>query len=206
MGVREYVLPDGGVLPLHSLPGWCQDCGRLEDIENLDPNQWLIKITAIKEQIASVQAQKRLCGLGWTYAQEFFGHMSQGQVTNETFSVWAQELNQAVIGFRVISDRKSPARCLSCGSERVAPAEYFSDPDNTTARKLIHPGCGGVLEYVIEGDIFIPNRSLRIRRYSLDGEFLGWFEDDHPRIGHKIWNIRDPWYQKIIDYLDKRAD
>lgn len=206
MAAREYALPDGGTLPLHSLAAWCQDCSQLEDMENLNPNQWLTEIATVQQQIASVERKKSLCEQSWTHAYRFFGHLERGQVTNETFSKWAKELNQALIGFRVISDRNSPARCLTCGGTRVVPAEYSSDADTPGARKLIHSGCGGVLESVIAGDIYIANRTRRVRRYSLDGDFLGWFEDDSQPVAYENWNFPDPWYQRIINYFRKKAD
>lgn len=172
VGAREYALPGDKSLPILSLLGWCHDCGQLESIENTDPIQWLKEISTIQEQIASVNGQKKWWGIRWLYVRYIFGDMIKDRVINETFSHWAKKLEQALLGFKVLSDRKSPARCLTCGSTRVVPAEYVTDPNALTEPKIIHPDCGGAISSIYEGDICISRGSRRVRRYSIDGDYI----------------------------------
>jgi len=177
-GGREYALPDGGVLPLRSRLGWCLDCGKLESIENVDPAQWLEEIAFIRDRIASVRSEKRLLSKRWTYDGRYFDFDSdfRSEITTDTFVDWAQRIDQALTGFRVMSERSTPPKCLSCGGIRFEPAEYRTNPVDPESRQLIHRGCGGVFSSEWVGDFFVKG-PRSIRRYSIEGDFLGWYRE-----------------------------
>lgn len=180
-GSGEYALPDGGGLRIHTQLGWCHDCGKLESIEDLDPVRWLNEITFVRDRIASIKAEKKMFSVRWTYDGRYLNldRDFRTDITVENFADWTQRTDRALLGFKVLSGRKGPPRCLSCGGIQYDPAEYRQDPDDPGRQQLIHQRCGGVLCSEWAGDIFV-TEPRAVKRYSLDGDFIGWFRDGVP--------------------------
>lgn len=180
-GPCEYALTNGDGLRIHTQLGWCHNCGKLESIENLDPTLWLGEIRFVRDRIASIRAEKNLFSVRWTYDNRYstLDGDCRTNIAVEDFADWTYRIDRAFLGFKVLSENKRPPRCLSCGGTKYEPVEYRQDPNDPGRKQLIHPGCGGVLRSEWAGDIFVKGPRA-IKRYTLDGDFIGWFREGEP--------------------------
>ncbi len=181
-GRREYALPDGQKVRVLTTPAWCHDCGGIESVENLDPTGWIDEVQFVKQRLASIQIDKRLFSKRWTYDGHYWSDETadyRAEVTLETFADWTKRLDEAVAGIQFLISRQSPARCLSCSGTNFDRLERRANPSDPAHELMVHPGCGGLLDHIVEGDIFIKGGYPKsARRYSPDGEYLGLFDGD----------------------------
>jgi hypothetical protein len=117
----DYRLPDGSTLWVEQQPAWCPSCGHFVLAERLPD------VVELKESLAAVQAgePEKVRQLA------FLGRSPDEQVA---------ELTRRIAWRRV---RRSPPRCLYCGSDRVLalpPGNEFSHP--ATGERVIVASSG----------------------------------------------------------------
>lgn len=180
-GSRVYVTPDNRTVQVPRRLGWCEDCGGLASVETFSEAEIRKEIRDIEEELQAMPSEpsrqpwevfKYLPFSGWeTKVQRW--HYKQDQLVGK--------LDETTTLLAIIKQRKSPPRCLECGSSRVrAPLvqdKSFWDSPKPVATGFIHPGCGGEL-WADEDGMRISLRPST-RYYSGDGEFIErLFNDD----------------------------
>jgi hypothetical protein len=128
-----YELPDGGHVPIPIRAEWCFQCKTLRATENLPD---------IASTSQRVRRAKRAL---WRCAAGCFSLSSRRRQMLAEFKLSAQEnLESAERFHRVVSNRKSPPRCLSCGSfdHKELPLSDFPRGKRITL-PIRHPGCDG---------------------------------------------------------------
>jgi hypothetical protein len=176
-----YVTPDNRTVQVPRRLGWCEDCGGLASVEIFTESDIRKEIRDIEEELQAMPSEpsrqpweihKYLPFNGWeTKVQRW--HYKQDQLIGK--------LDEKTTLLGIIKQRKSPPRCLECGSTRVmAPLvadKTFWDSEKPAVTGFIHPGCGGELSADEDG----MRISLRpsTRYYSSEGEFIErLFNDD----------------------------
>jgi hypothetical protein len=171
-GVKEYVLENGLRIPLNWSLGWCHDCNGLAAVEALSE-------TVCREEMA--EAQSDLDGFGpppvrrwWQLHRFLLRGWWRKKVENWMYC--ACDVEDARDALRLVQERKSPPRCLACGSRRVdAPLvtdrSEWKDEAGRRRTGFIHPGCGGEIMQFMNGDFRLGLRPS-IRRYTAEGEFI----------------------------------
>ena len=137
-GLWEYLLPNGLRIKAKIQMGWCLDCKNVAPVEHLDKLFAQDEVKKKDEYLSTLKADSSL------------------QEDVEDWQYYANELADAKDYLSIITTRKSPPKCLRCGSERVvAPlikntCEVASDavpvPTGST-----HPDCGGQLTMSYDG-------------------------------------------------------
>lgn len=109
-GSREYLLADGVRVSVPRRLGWCHSCGSIAAVEDLSGD-------AQREECE--ETERELADLRFWKLRE---------------RKWLQQnLADLQDTLQLLKQRKSPARCLHCGSADIGSIS-------------IHPGCGGVLQ------------------------------------------------------------
>jgi hypothetical protein len=128
-----YELPDGGHVPIPIRAEWCFQCKTLRPTENLPD----IATTSQRVLEAKLTLSRFLEGCS---------SLSPGspEMVYAT-KLYTQEILEPPERLhRVVSNRKSPPRCLSCGSfdHKELPLTGYPAGKRTTL-KIQHPDCGG---------------------------------------------------------------
>src|ERR1039457_145663 len=153
-----YELPDGGRVPIPNRTEWCYQCKTLCVAENLPD----IAFTNNAMREAKRALSRCLEGLTPNTPEWVSG-----------YKVWApHRLEPAEQLHFVVSNRKSPPRCLSCGSfdHKELPLSGYPEGKRTILQ-IQHPGCGG--NFIIDdrspimADFMCPQRY-----YTPEGIFL----------------------------------
>jgi hypothetical protein len=134
--LAAYRLPDGGVAPLPFQVSWCDKCRRFVHAEW--PADELVRwadVLAERWQLASREELR-----------------ARGQAECARL--------RAIAG-----GRRSPPRCLACGSVNVVGLGAWSG-------RLMHPGCGGRVECSLSVHRY-HEYPLLLAAYSPEGEALG---------------------------------
>ena len=153
-----YELPDGGHVPIPIRAEWCYQCKTLCAIENLPD------ITSTSKEVREAKRALSRCLAGLVPGSPEM--IAGSKLLAEARLEPAERLHY------VVSNRKSPPRCLSCGSfdHKELPLTGYPDGKRITL-KIQHPDCGG--NFVIDdrcpimADIRGPDRY-----YTPEGIFL----------------------------------
>lgn len=125
-----YELPDGGHVPIPKRAEWCYHCKTLCAVENLPG------IAATRKEVREAKhaLSRLLDGLSLGREEMISASKHFAGVRLEP----AQRLHY------VVSHRRSPPRCLSCGSfeHKELPLPDYPEGKRTTIQ-IQHPGCGG---------------------------------------------------------------
>lgn len=147
---RYYLLPTGVLLDVESRYAWCMDCRRMREAEKLpDPGE----LAAIIRLRPTISKQSRW----WP-----FGRADREKCERER--ALAREKAQQMLN--LVLPRKSPPRCLGCGSSQIV------NPDKVNL--TLHPDCGGVIRR-ISSETFVSFASpipFPTRFYNAEGEFI----------------------------------
>lgn len=181
-----YVYLDGDQIPLLSQTGWCCDCDSIQDIEDLSITPRLELLRNLQRKMASIQKKNWPFISRLTYdAREWADDPEwRENLSIDTIYRWSNQIEEVIKGIDLIQKRKSPPRCLSCGTTNinsVFPPQTASKSEPDSSRSLIHPVCGGELELHPEYDIFV-NGSHLIREYSTEGKFIRRCKEPHTRL------------------------
>jgi hypothetical protein len=134
--LQAYLLPDGGVTPLPFQVGWCHKCCEVVRAE------WPAKAL-----------------MQWADAWDQRGQLSEREEFRLRRRMECERLRA------VAASRRSPPRCLVCGSVGVIEFGEWDEP-------MPHPGCGGRLarSLSVHRDFGHP---LPLWAYSPEGEAIG---------------------------------
>jgi hypothetical protein len=174
-GTEEYVLQNGLRLRAPSQLGWCHDCKDLAPIESISIEDRLADIQRIENDLAECVPPPIL---PWWRLDRFI--FREGARIIEEYRAQRQHsLTAALADAHDLLDlqqrRKTPARCMECGTTNVtapfitneSPWEDRSQPRPTG---FIHPDCGG--EIVMVDDGLRIGLGQSVRRYTPDGDFI----------------------------------
>ena len=138
----RYHLPDGEIVSRYRVTGWCYDCDRISDIEKPFDE------SSIQEELLEF-TQEEPRGL----LAKLFGSGGRKDLRDQ------ESLKNLRLELYLASNRKSPPRCLKCGSDRTVPLVFGS---SGIATSFVHK-CGGRL-YALPPE---PN-AMRISRRPLE--------------------------------------
>ena len=153
VGRFVYEFQDGVQLPIERKFGWCDDCGRLQAMEDLDPEGITKQIDELYEN------RKEHSGLLKSLSA---GHkQALASIQNQLARL------ERLRGY--LANRAEPAKCLNCGSESISEmAGQVQDWQ--------HPNCGG--NFTSEtGKVFYSD-IYPLRVYDEDGLLIRQIADD----------------------------
>jgi hypothetical protein len=144
----RYHLPTGDIITGHRDRGWCYNCENNRDIE---------------QRFDAGDIDEKLQELRQTKPRGLFASLfGIGSQENERDQETIKNLQMAL---HLAKTRKSPPRCLTCGSDSTVPLEFGS---NGLSTSFIHH-CGERL-YVLPADQNAPRISFRPLELDLDPE------------------------------------
>ena len=144
----RYHLPSGDTVTGYRDRGWCHNCETNRDIERQ------MDVGEIEDKLQELE-QRKPRGL-------FANIFGRGSQQRESDLEKAKNLQAALY---LAKNRKSPPRCLNCGSDRTVPLEFGS---NDLSLSFIHY-CGERL-YTLPTDENAPRISRRPLELDLDPE------------------------------------
>ncbi len=110
-GSYEYLLPDGGRVPMSYRLGWCHSCGDLVVIEDL----------SVADQLTAdmKKATDRLVPLIEPGLRNTLKRLRP--LTRREINDLKLELHATESVLQLLRDRTSPARCLTCAGTDISP-------------------------------------------------------------------------------------
>ena len=180
-GAREYVLSHGIRIQVCSRLGWCEDCRGLAAVEDLSQESRRADLEEATRELIALQFRpvRRWWELQWFILAGLWRRKV------ETWNCCAGKVDDAKDALNLIASRKTPPRCLACGSNRVT-APLVTDTSewrNTNQPKrtgFLHPGCGGEMWMIEDG--FRIALKPSIRRYTPEGDSIE--QEDVDGYGH----------------------
>lgn len=157
VGRSSYQLPDGSLAQLHKTLSWCNFCGCYSPVEKMDSKESLhSKLGSLF--VDSLEAEKSVNPL-FLFAFKIFGKQASGRLKNIK-----NEVSEIHASLKLLSTRKSPPKCLNCGSTDISHKSAFESPE-------YHPNCGGEVARHESDDLRIMYR-LQHKIYDVEGNFL----------------------------------
>ena len=157
-----YALPDGKQVRVPVRAEWCYQCKTLRATENLP------EVACTKQRVQEADRVLRRC-----VARYFLLCLRYGsRMASKGKALARDRLEQAQAMHRIVSNRKSPPRCLSCGSTDHEELRLFAFPEGRrTTLPIQHPGCGG--HFVIDDRVGLcAENQGPIRYFTPEGDFL----------------------------------
>lgn len=171
-GTTEYILSNGVRIPLHWVLGWCADCKGIVAVESLDMSRREAELLKAECELAK---RGPLRVRRWWQIHRFLLPVRwRRDLVHSTY--FAAKLEDARAVLRLIIDRQTPPKCLTCGGNDIisplfADACKRDDRWQPSRTGFSHPGCGG--------DIWMSEDGMRIglkpsiRRYAPEGMPIG---------------------------------
>jgi hypothetical protein len=160
-GLRSYQMPGDVRVTIRHQFAWCRVCGMVVVAERLPTSDQLTKELADVEQMANERP-------------DVFA--SPVETAQEGID---RERKQLLCLIQIIEDRRSPERCLQCGSTSIIPIPPLDEDDededdwqDECFNKIEHPNCGGLL--TLNGIGFSLNRTWTF--YTTEGEKVQKYE------------------------------
>lgn len=121
-----YEFPDGDRIPVLTRTVWCRRCATLTAAEGLAP------MDVLREELSR-------CRAGLLDDQ----HREYAEAINESLDSYiASRMKAIALVVERFQHRKSPNRCIECGSTDY---DYIELEDDRMPDAITHPNCGGVL-------------------------------------------------------------
>lgn len=152
VGNFVYELRDGTQIPLDRTYGWCDACERMVAIEDLSGRSALDDLRKYKDW--KLQAEDKL-------RRSIFFQGKEKQRLSEINNLIAETERQLAF----LQNRKSPAKCLTCGSEsnKILPRVPFPDKTGVpVAAGWSHPSCGGRMFATLQNYRFSMSNAPRV--------------------------------------------
>lgn len=175
-GEKEYVLPNGIRLPVRDLLGWCEDCRTLVQVESLSETICLGDIQRAEETLAAnsvpyFENAAQMFGLSPSPRELPRRPLSEAERFNLHCGI-----DDARDLLALVRARRTPPRCLECGSDRIHTAimtnsEPWSNKAQPWPTGFHHPGCGGEIQMVAHDGLWIDPK-LTVRRYTPHGDLI----------------------------------
>lgn len=174
-GTKEYLLPSGLRLQAPSQLGWCHDCKDLAAVESISAEDRLAEIQEREKDLAECPAPRT--PRWWHLGRYFFYKATLAFEKLEKRHHFSRVVRLADARDLLIlqQQRKSPPRCMVCGSANVtAPIMLnrarWEDRSQPKTTGFQHPNCGGDI-LMIDDDLRI-GLAPSVRRYTAEGEFI----------------------------------
>ena len=165
-GRRAYFLWEGCSVPLEWELGWCEGCGGLAAVEVLSKDRRRAELEKAESDLTELnfRRKRRWWELPWTWRNKM-----------EKWKQLAPKAHDAKLALKLIMDRKTPPRCLNCGSEHViAPLQTDNSEwqDSSQPKRIgfLHPRCHGELWKKRSDTRLAFQRSILL--YAPGGEFI----------------------------------
>ena len=169
-GLRFAYQVDGLSVPIKHSAGWCHECEGVAPIEVFDSPEELLtlegKLEALRKERDAELTRIEQSRRWW---------QRRGQRTSALIDLdWQierMEKQAMVIQQRLsfLDGRRSPPRCLQCGSTDAFPfavipdfTVYYGKTQGPVALGVKHPGCGGELAVMDDGTRFSYIPTLRL--------------------------------------------
>lgn len=169
--VLRYALPDGTKVDSHRTFGWCNDCRGIRDVESK------LDVSALRLELERLNPRQRSLG---SFFKSSIDRALGGGTDDDQI-----ERQRLMMLLRVAELRKSPPRCLSCGSTSVSPSLFDADGNS---QDFVH-SCGSRL-YRVPPDPNAPRFSYRPEVLPLDIE------------GHRL-DRKPDHFTEFLTYLTK---
>ncbi len=165
--------------------GWCFACKSLAPIELMPDQQVLqqkqFEVAELRKETEKTDNQPKK-ELGWL--QKLMGHKERNEKTSEKYDPFVksrlekleEEIASSIVLFKLFKNRKSPIKCLACGSEKhlyLNTNEWrrFYKLEKPEPISFKHPFCGGELLARCSEVRF--QMKLEKFIYDLDGCYIG---------------------------------
>jgi hypothetical protein len=175
-GRFAYELQGGESISLRRCLGWCSDCKSLRAIENLTKDSLRKATTELKAKVATLTNNIENANRGLSAFFGFAKTRIRRLARDRDF--YQTKLLEATLYRGVLESRRSSARCLYCGTDKVISVELPDAPKNGSqlVTQFVHPECGGHL--VVFDDGFRLALSFPVVRiYDSEGIFVREQED-----------------------------
>jgi len=157
VGRSSYQLRDGSLAQLHKTLSWCNSCGCYSPVEKMDNKESLhAKLGSLF--LDASEAEKSIHPLILFIFKMF------GKKASERLRDIQREVSENQASLKMLSSRKSPPKCLNCGSTDISHKSAFDPPE-------YHPNCGGEVTRHENDNLRIIYR-LQHKIYDLEGHFL----------------------------------
>lgn len=151
---------DGRLFPIDRELGWCDDCGGFSPVENIPTPEKIEaqKMRRLKEEQElkeQIRAYRQLLPWHKRYSLTAVRLPDDLSSRKSVVDSGAREIKESIARLRFLDGRKSPARCLACGSTQIAPTQlpavpfidkrwdpHLPEPEPIPTG-FQHPGCGG---------------------------------------------------------------
>lgn len=164
-GAYSYRLPDRRIVKVDRTLAWCDSCNNFVTMEQIPkPEETEERLAEASRQLEANKTPKK----------HLFLDLIKLQIPSnpKDIKLYKKTLAkaEALKDWRVI--RKSPPKCLSCGSTNVREAHLWGSSEKEPIR---HLNCGGA--FLVEESKVRISKRLKHRFYDVEGNFL-WEEDD----------------------------
>ena len=169
-GLRFAYLVDGVSVPLKHSVGWCHACDGFASVEVFDSPEELFTLDG-KLEVLRKERDAELTRI----EQSRRWWQRRGQRTSALvdldWQIERMERQAMVIQQRLsfLAGRRSPPRCLQCGSTDAFPfavipdfTVYYGKTQGPVTLGVKHPGCGGELAVMDDGTRFSYTPTLRL--------------------------------------------
>jgi hypothetical protein len=145
--LRSYEMADGSTVTIERTFVWCSACREVRWGEQLTD------LAQLERDLAATSAREP------AVMEELSFSVSRHQTLEDLLASRKKELESRIAWRRI---RKSPARCLECGSTDITPlvlTETDDGDEKWTLRE--HPGCGGIVTVLSQMVLSIDRRWFR---------------------------------------------
>ncbi len=175
IGLRRYRLPSGLYLNINRTTAWCHSCGTLGAAEAIPAVEDTEALIAREEaELAEVMRTGRPGPWWWP------NHEYRKRVMCARYSV-----NEAKGWREFFILRKSPPRCLECGSHQIErlPKHQFRRAHDLIQLPMLHPECSGdghIVGHFGKNTGASLGTPMFAYEYSIDGELVAKVIDRSP--------------------------
>lgn len=165
-GIFRYQLPEGQQAWVERKLAWCHSCSAFCPVEVIPPkNKLLADLKEAKEGLDAAQAE--LVKDNWIRRTL----KRPSRLRREMIELGMKKYREAQASLDCLAIRKSPPRCLECGSTHITDIIWKKEfPANINGEEFFHPSCGGKLSEHDSG-YMVSARSIP-RLYDVEGNVL----------------------------------
>ena len=169
-----YRWPSGKQLETGRQKGWCYHCDNYRDIENMDPERLASDRAEMERQRSGKRARFADLSKGFLAG---IRNRSARRTLRHAIERLDEEIKETEELLDIATKRNSRSRCLTCWSEKTAPAAFDRNDDLTHDFKH---ACGGMLQIVRDPSNVRFHFALTTYVLNTDGEPLEPPEDPEP--------------------------
>ena len=161
---------EGSLVPIRHSAGWCHACGGFASVEVFDAPEELLtldgKLAVLRKEHDAELARIELSRRWWQRRGQRTSALVDLEWKIKRMEQQVEEIQQRQ---SCLVGRRSPPRCLQCGSTDAFPfavipdfTVYYGKTQGPVALGVKHPGCGGELAVMDDGTRFSYTPTLRL--------------------------------------------